>query len=294
MSAKEAETSITLSAVIPVGGFPNGDKALKSWLLQKLPTGLEVILVLDSDDKSVNESVRNMASSDYGNSVIVRESKFRNPGSTREIGLKAARGEWVCFWDSDDLPEVSNVYRNASLEENKSVDAIVGGYQSVDYETKKTTSHHHRAPDPLMEIYINPGLWRFIFRTQVVKDISFPALSMGEDQVFLFKAISASRKLNFVSENFYNYLQYSTGQLTKSNAISSDLAKARDLCKELYTNDRNPYLLSAIIRQDLTLIKRDKPLGKLSALGSLIKVSIKSIFGLKALSRILKVVSRGK
>jgi glycosyltransferase involved in cell wall biosynthesis len=294
MSAKEAETSITLSAVIPVGGFPNGDTVLKSWLLRQLPTGLEVILVIDSDDKSVIESVQNMASTVYENNVIVRESRFRNPGSTREIGLKAARGEWVCFWDSDDLPEVVNVYSNVSSEENISVDAIIGGYRSVDYETKKTTNHFHGTPDPLMEIYINPGLWRFIFRTQTVKDISFPALRMGEDQVFLFKAINASRNLKLVNNNFYNYFQYSTGQLTKSNGISSDLAEARNLCEELYSHDPNPYLLSAIIRQNLTLIKRDKPLGKLSALGALINISIKSSGGLKALLSISKVVLRGK
>lgn len=294
MSAIEVETSITLSAVIPIGGFPNGDTALKSWLLQTLPVGMEVLLVLDSNEKSVIDSVQSLASSNYGNKITVLNSIYRNPGSTRNIGLQAARGKWVCFWDADDVPDVTNVWRNAERGDNQQADIVVGTYVNIDFESKKQKNHLHGSSDPLMDIYLNPGIWRFIFKREVIQEISFPALKMGEDQVFLLKALSKSNKNKFVGENFYNYYQYCTGQLTKSEAISKDLMQAHEICKELYKETPTAYLSAALIRQNMTLIKRGKTLGRTRSLSELIFFTLGSAINFKILILILKKVLREK
>jgi len=293
MSVKEANTSITLSAIIPVGGFPNGDSALKSWVLKQVPSGLEVILVLDSDDESVRTSVQEIAAMDSKKNVSVLISKYRNPGSTREIGLKAATGEWICFWDADDLPEVSNVWRNVESEENQQADILVGNYRSVDFESKNGVDHPHGTSNPLMNVYLNPGLWRCAFKRKLLKNVSFPALRMGEDQIFLFRAIKVSKNIKFIEENFYNYYQYPTGQLTKSSEISTDLVKARNLCKEIYSSQQNNYLLAALIRQNLTLIKRGSPSIKFVTILDLVFLSTRSINNLETFLRVLSMVQHG-
>ena len=197
MSAKEANTSITLSAIIPVGGFPNGDSVLKSWVLKELPRGLEVILVLDSDDESVKSAIHEIVAKDSKENFSVLISKHRNPGSTREIGLEAATGEWICFWDADDLPEVENVFRNVHDIENREADILIGDYRNIDFTTKMETNPLRGRTDPLMDVYLDPGLWRCAFKRRVVQNISFPDLKMGEDQVFLFRAINASKNIKF-------------------------------------------------------------------------------------------------
>ena len=293
MSVTEANTSITLSAIIPVGGFPNGDSVLKSWVLKDLPRGLEVILVLDSDDKSVRDAVQEIAAADSKKNVSVLISHHRNPGSTREIGLKAATGKWICFWDADDLPDVSNVWRNVESKENQETDIIVGNYRSVDFERNSKVDHPHGEINPLMSFYLNPGLWRCVFKRKLLENVSFPALRMGEDQIFLFRSINESRNIKFVEDNFYNYYQYPTGQLTKSNDISTDLVKARNLCKEIYFSRQNNNLLAAIIRQDLTLIKRGSPSVKFITIIDLLTLSARSLNNFKTLYRVLTLVQHG-
>ena len=293
MSLNEANTSITLSAIIPVGGFPNGDSVLKSWVLKQLPPGLEVILVLDSDDNSVRDAVQEIAAMDSKKNVSVLISHHRNPGSTREIGLKAATGKWICFWDADDLPEFSNVLRNVESRENQEADILIGNYRSVDFESKNEVSHPHGISNPLMSFYLNPGLWRCVFKRKLLENVSFPALSMGEDQIFLFHSINESRSIKFVDDNFYNYYQYRTGQLTKSNDISTDLVKARNLCKEIYSSRQNNYLLAAILRQDLTLIKRGSPSIKFITIIDLLILSARSLNNMKTLFRVLTMVQHG-
>ncbi len=294
MSVKEAKTPITLSAIIPVGGFPNGDSVLKSWVLEQLPLSLEVILVLDSDDESVRDSVQEIAAMASKKNVSVLISQYRNPGSTRNIGLKAATGKWICFWDADDLPEVSNVWRNVESKENQETDIIVGNYRSVDFETEHRAEYRHETSDPLMNVYLNPGLWRFVFKRELLENLSFPALKMGEDQVFLFRSINKTKSIKFVEVYFYNYYQYSTGQLTKSKNISKELMQARDLCKEIFRFNKNNYLLSAIIRQDLTLIKRAGFSIKFMTVVEVVKLCTKSINNLKTFIHVLAMVQNGR
>jgi glycosyltransferase involved in cell wall biosynthesis len=286
MSLKEANASITLSAVIPVGGFPNGDAALRTWLLSQLPQGLEVILVMDTDEESVRKSILEIAGSNNRN-INVLLSQYRNPGSTREIGLRACTGKWVCFWDSDDLPEVSNIWSSVNNSENQGADIIVGNFRSINFETKIEDEYRHGTSNRLMNVYLNPGLWRFVFKRELLDDISFPALTMGEDQVFLFRSIAQSKEIKFIDNFFYNYYNYSTGQLTKSKNISIDLMKARDLCKGINASHQSNYLLSAILKQDMTLIKRGNLTIKYATIADLITLSTRSINNLKTLFRLL-------
>lgn len=292
MTSNNADPSIKLSAVVPIGGFPNGDSVLRSWATSNLPQGLEVILVLDSDDETVRRTVFDVAG--LNSNINVLTSQHRNPGSTREIGLNAATGEWICFWDADDLPNIDNIWRAIENMENKGIDIIVGNYHSVNFESKHVADCLHGKDDPLMTVYINPGLWRFVFKREIIENITFPALRMGEDQTFLFRSISKARRIRFVEDYFYNYIQYSSGQLTKSKKILTDLIKARDLCKEIYTSDKSNYILSAIIKQDLTLIKRAKFSIKFVTIIDLVKMCSQSVNNLKTFFQVLVAARYGR
>lgn len=289
MSVKGEETSITLSAIIPVGGFPNGDALLKSWVLPQLPRGLEIIIVLDSDDELVRQSVQQLLHS-KPEDVRLEISQNRNPGSAREVGLRASKGKWVCFWDADDLPEVSTIWRNVISSENQDADIIAGRYRMINFKTKNQIEYSWAKHDQVMNLYINPGLWRFVFKRKILEKVSFPPLKMGEDQVFLFRSINASTHMNFVDDFFYNYYQYPSGQLTKLNGNFGDLIKSRDLCMEEYSLTRKRYILLAIYRQDLTLIKRGRWLIKIKTIFHLVKLAGESRGNLKTLFKLIKLV----
>lgn len=293
MSVKEEETSITLSAIIPVGGFPNGDSVLKSWVQNQLPHGLEVIMVLDSDDESVRDSVHEILHSNP-EQIRLEISQNRNPGSTREIGLTASKGKWVCFWDADDLPEVSTIWKNVTNIENQKVDIIVGHYRIVNSETNNPEDFYPVIHDHLTSLYINPGLWRFVFKRKLLEGVSFPALRMGEDQVFVFRSITRSESMIFVKDTFYNYYQYPSGQLTKVKGILGDLVKSRDLCMEEYLLTKESYILIALYRQDFTLVKRGNWLIKIKSICHLVLLAGESISNLRIFFKTIKLVLNEK
>jgi len=294
MSVKEANTSILLSAIIPVGGFPNGDSVLKSWIQTPLPSGLEVILVLDSEDEAVKKNLQDIVDLDTENKISLQVSHFRNPGSTRARGLESAQGKWVCFWDADDLPDVKTIWRNILSAETSTTDVIIGNYRTRNYVSKIEKEIRHSPRDNFMQVYLNPGLWRFIFKSSLISNVQFPPLRMGEDQVFLFRALEKTKRVEFSDDVFYNYYQYSEGQLTKSQNISTDLMAARDLCKELYASSHNKYLLAAIIKQNLTLLKRGILVVKVKSSLELMSIGCKSFNELKILLRVITLVLHEK
>ena len=87
-----------VTVVIPVfNGAATIGKAVKSVLAQEF-TDFEVIVV---DDGSNDETPRILAS--FGPKIKVITQRNRGPSAARNVGIRAARGEFVALLDADDL-----------------------------------------------------------------------------------------------------------------------------------------------------------------------------------------------
>ena len=61
------------------------------------------------------------------NNISVFHVNFSNPGATREYGRKYVTTEFICFWDSDDRPNIEailHVIENCSAD----IDVYIGNY----------------------------------------------------------------------------------------------------------------------------------------------------------------------
>jgi glycosyltransferase involved in cell wall biosynthesis len=87
-----------VSAVIPTHNHGAlVPEAVESALAQTWPN-LEVIVV---DDGSTDDTLSRLAR--FGNRITVIRQEHRGPAVARNAGIRASRGEWVAFLDSDDL-----------------------------------------------------------------------------------------------------------------------------------------------------------------------------------------------
>lgn len=87
-----------VSAVIPT--YNHGalvSEAVASALVQSWPQ-LEVIVV---DDGSTDDTPARLAR--FGSRIAVIRQEHRGPAVARNAGIRAARGEWIAFLDSDDV-----------------------------------------------------------------------------------------------------------------------------------------------------------------------------------------------
>jgi hypothetical protein len=103
----------------------------------------------------------------------------------------------------------------------------------------------------LAELALNPGIWRIIFKSDLVRYSHFEDYQMAEDQDFLARIFTSQTKCIFTPEVFYTYVKHNQGQQTKSKVAIRDLSKSI------------PRLSILLVRQMLTGVKNIKGLALL-------------------------------
>jgi len=247
-----------LSVVIPIGNLGRDIDNLKSIVSAAPKQDVELVLILDTAEKlafiQLNELCKIKGLSHYK----ILECADRNPGSSRNIGMNAAGGEWIIFCDSDDMPIFSNLLNIISLS-NDGSDIVIGSFFNEDNFGIRT-SQRLIENDPSINwhlISLNPGVWRWLIRKNLLENVTFPELSMGEDQFFLIKLLSTPSRIKFASEFFYVYRTNTRESLTRNKTKISDLSRVIEL-EISYIRTikfRNSTVNNMIFRQIVTLIK---------------------------------------
>ena len=254
-----------LSVVVPIGNMARNLQFVESWLKQVKKYSLEVILVHDQTFLDVGTELKELVQSVNTSKVILIQGVFGNPGSARNAGLEIATGDWVGFWDSDDTPNIENIFSAINISQEYD-EILVGNFSVFDIKTMD-----YRTPiknvNGINSVAMNPGIWRMIFRRQTISDTKFPSLRMGEDQVFLARLNFGMRKLRFVESIFYQYNLGGPSQLTKSRIALKDLPLASAIILEhakKAQRKQSIFDMQLFFRQQITVMKNGDFLLKLS------------------------------
>jgi hypothetical protein len=142
---------------------------------------------------------------------------------------------------------------------NQELDFICGGFEVIDLLTQLPITKHVHSGDVSVDninVGLNPGIWRFIFKKNTIKDISFLEISMAEDQDFLLDYNLATHRGFFSPRIFYHYYIGDNGQLTRKKSAFDDLKISLKHIKEIRkSRGADSYLEIIHIRQILTGIR---------------------------------------
>jgi glycosyltransferase involved in cell wall biosynthesis len=86
---------MTVSVVIPTQGRPSVELAIRS-AIEQVEVDVEVVVVDASGSGAARQYARDAT-------VYLQSADVLSPGAAREIGSRAASGEWIAFLDDDDL-----------------------------------------------------------------------------------------------------------------------------------------------------------------------------------------------
>lgn len=215
-----------LTAVIPVY---NGEKNLKETLEHIREIEYKALEVLLIDDGSFDGS--GLICREYGKlDKRIRYIRQENQGiaASRNRGLDMAQGEYVCFWDQDDLVMAKGLI--ALLKKMQQESAQMGmcstrrliGEKAGSYERMQEGVFQNRKVQeellyPLLfrgyqydflksEHYFYGSIWKCIFRTDFISrnGIRFESFIHYEDDwLFVTKALCRAQKVVTVSEAGY-------------------------------------------------------------------------------------------
>jgi glycosyltransferase involved in cell wall biosynthesis len=137
------------------------------------------------------------------------EGKYGSAGGARNAGLELADSEWIGFWDSDDKPEVKqylDLVAKIKGEQN-----LVGYGNFLKISTipnklqKSKNSFNAKGAINSIKPFKNPGIWRWIFASEALKNTRFPNLKLGEDVCFLFSTLQKVDKITTSNQVIYKY-----------------------------------------------------------------------------------------
>lgn len=208
---------------MPVSKMANSLAELESWIRAASKMDIEIIIVHDIQDNETAEQLCNLIRDLHSNGLRFIEKHVNSPGLARNLGLEVAKGEWIAFWDSDDLPNVKQAL--ASIDENSNSEIIIGRY--VTHQRKSGKERVSGKLDlNLRKVGINPGIWRMLFRRTVLVDKQFSSIKMAEDQVFIAELNFDSKSISFTNRILYKYFQGRSNQLTNSELRITDFLTA--------------------------------------------------------------------
>jgi glycosyltransferase involved in cell wall biosynthesis len=225
-----------LSIIVPVCKMAGKLNNLRAWLEYASIYDVEVWIIHDRQDDFTGDELVGLIQELNNPSIFFYEEYFGAPGLARNKGLKQAQGEWICFWDSDDIPNLISavaVIQASAYESN----VLVGEFQRKSEITGAILSKSNTSG--VVDLGFDPGIWRFIFKRELIRDLSFGGMRLGEDQLFLTSLPFETLKIEFLKATLYTYFVGNNGHQSNNKKYVDDLligieSLSNRICKKGY------------------------------------------------------------
>ena len=236
---------IRVSVIIPVYNMEKYlEECLKSAQSQTLRE-IEIIAVNDgSQDRSL-AILQSAAREDPRIKIIDKANE--GVGAARNDGIRAARGEFISFLDSDDCYTDEEVLETLYRTAKENGVRIAGGQRqtmSVDGASRKRRStvyygmdFHVNGKTKYSDFQFDYGYWQYIYdrKMLVENEIFFPAYRRFQDPPFFVRAMICAGEFYAIDKAVYDYRYFPANSKTSLkntvdflHGIMDDLALSRE------------------------------------------------------------------
>ena len=215
------KVSIILPTFNRMNFIPTAISSIKSQLCQDW----ELIVV---DDGSVDDTISVLTEliRDIAERVTILTQENSGPGIARNSGIKASRGLYIAFFDSDDTWEENHLSSCLEvLDRNPDVDWVYSNFRRANFATKVTIDPDEfrrngvaapfltlkaeirgnlkvisdsRALSCMIEHGLCVGLRASVVRRRVFDVVQFPKSRIGEDQALYIHALSRGFRFGYL------------------------------------------------------------------------------------------------
>ena len=215
-----------ISIIIPVYNcekyLQNG---IESLIKQTIFNELEFVFVDDGSTDNSRNIIRKYVDI-YENMTLIVQSNA-GVSEARNRGIKESKGEYIAFFDADDIALPSLYEKLYDLLKNNSSDISIVDYSMV-FENGEEKKHRQEIirewenKDEALESFFSESIICTnpvdkMFTRKIVEKISFPeGYAIGEDMFFVYKAICEAHKIVIdTTQALYKYCLHPDSAMKK-------------------------------------------------------------------------------
>lgn len=248
--------SSLISVIVPAYNSESTIAACVESILRQSYADMELVVVDDGSTDGTAAIIDSLASRDSRMTALHQPNKGRT--EARRVGVEQAKGEWICFVDSDDtLP--ADALENLARGISDDTDIVFGNGYSLPEQQRRPvipiSEFRHLAVRAEGTIGVPWGsLYRRSAMTQRLFDLP-RHIMMGEDYIFWLRLVFSTEKpVSIVCESVYskgeehtsNCFRWTAAYAYELNELRKD-AIPQELHKEFMAdmlNDRLANMLS--------------------------------------------------
>lgn len=200
-----------ISVIVPIY---NSEKYLNKCidsLLRQSYKNIELILIDDgSKDNSLSVCYKYAATDSR---VKVHHKENEGIAKTRNYGLRVSSGEYIAFVDSDDYVDhdfLRLLYE--AMEANHCELSICSFARFMDNKIIHNTIEESRVVDKtelellfFTDSNIGKANWNKLYKAELLENLQFPDICLGEDYVFNFEYLKRVNKVAIINKELYYY-----------------------------------------------------------------------------------------
>lgn len=199
-----------VSIIVPVYNVQEYiDRCVES-LVKQTYENIEIILVNDGSTDNSLELLENWEKKD--NRVVIVNKANGGLSDARNAGIKAAKGDYFFFIDSDDFVDITMCEKMmASLKEHDSDIVVCDMKYLYDDGEEKFASGGDFVCESVKEnpsfITINNSACNKLYKRELFNDAQFPVGRYYEDLALIPSLLYKAKRVSKVNEPFYVYYQ---------------------------------------------------------------------------------------
>lgn len=251
-----------VSVIVPVY---NTEKYLKNCidsLLKQNFDDYEIIVINDLSPGNAEEIIKSYNDKKI---VYIKNKTNKGIGYNRNLGIKKAKGEYVCFIDSDDYVKEDFISKMYNYSKENNLDLCVCDYVNVDEEGNKLKefnlsdfciTNYEENNKILCEINLAP--WNKLYKKDmfVKNKIEFSETLKYEDLSFVALSIKNSKKIGKINEQLNYYTIHNNSETTTRDKRVFDIFKQLDIVRNEYKSGKYLDELTVSVLLNYTIQQR--------------------------------------
>lgn len=243
-----------ISVIIPCYNLAGYTRKCMDSILHQTYRNLEVIAIDDGSTDQTPEILAEYARKDKR--VIFQRQENAGAGAASNLGIEIAKGDFIAFVDNDDWIEADMYEKLYNALIFNRADMAVCNFNLIyeDHTDYCYSTIHNETVSVRDDVYNyfcrfcacpkpNNYVWTRLYRADIVKktNIRYEEFRLGADTLFNFKLLPYIKRVTFVKDGLYNYVQRNSSSvytIAKKQNIAKVYADGFEALADYYISNK--------------------------------------------------------